>query len=232
MLVEICLEGIESVAAAAQGGANRIELCEHLACGGVTPSAGMIRAALDVFHGPVHVLLRPRPGSFRYTPRELDVLRRDVEFCRTSGVSGVVLGALLADGTIDLPATRSFVELARPLSVTFHRAFDETPDPDAALDSLLELGVDRILTSGGTARAIHSLPRLASWQTRAGHRLTILPGGGCTAQDLPSFSSSGLREAHFGSAAQRDGLTRADLVRQLVDTARALNTAETPPSSS
>ena len=226
MRLEICVEGVASALAAASGGADRIELCENLTVGGVTPSAGAIAVASERSAIPVHVLIRPRGGDFRYDAAEMDAIRRDVETAIGLGAAGVVLGVLRADRTIDMARMAPLIAAARPASVTFHRAFDMIVDPDAAIDSLVALGVDRVLTSGGAATAREGLPTLARLVERAAGRITILAGGRVTARDLPAFASAGLREAHVGSAACREGrATDADLVRSLIDAARRARVA-------
>jgi copper homeostasis protein len=221
MLVEICVEGIEGVAAAAIGGADRIEVCENLTVGGVTPSAGMVKEAVRVFPGPVHVLIRPRGGNFIPTNREGQVMLADIEHARRLGAAGVVVGILREDGAVDLERMRPLIEAARPMSVTFHRAFDKTPAPWEALGELIELGVERVLTSARAFRLRDGIETLAAWQAKVGPRLTILAGGGGTLGDIPALIRAGLSEAHFASAARRTGVTDATFVHELVTAARA-----------
>ena len=140
--IEICLTDIESALAAQAGGADRIELCDNLVQGGTTPSLGLMTEVRRRLHIAVHVIIRPRGGDFCYSAAEFAVMQHDVLAAKEIGVAGVVLGVLRPDGTIDKLRCRELMALARPLSITFHRAFDMTPDPFAALDDLLELGVD------------------------------------------------------------------------------------------
>ncbi len=140
MAVEICVGDLESALQAAQGGSDRIELCDNLAVGGTTPSAGTIAEACRRLDIPVHVLVRPRGGDFLPSPAELAAMRHDIETARSLGAAGVVFGILRRDGTIDREQTAKLVGLARPLGVTFHRAFDQTREPVPALDTLLALG--------------------------------------------------------------------------------------------
>ena len=128
-MVEICVGDLESALAAEQGGADRVELCDHLSVGGTTPSAGMIAEACRRLTIPVHVLIRPRAGDFVPSPAELATMRFDIEMARTLGAAGVVFGVLRPDATIDRDQTAALIELARPMSVTFHKAFDQTPEP-------------------------------------------------------------------------------------------------------
>jgi copper homeostasis protein len=214
--VEICVQGVPSALAAFEGGADRVELCENLAVGGVTPSIGAIGLACERLAIPVHVLIRPRGGLFVFDPDEAQVMRRDVAACRELGVAGVVIGALRPDHTIDRDLTAALLDLAGPMSVTFHRAFDQVADPFAALDLLLGLGIDRILTSAGAPSAREALPQLADLQQRAGASLTILAAGRVSEADVPALAASGLRELHAGSSVGPAGATDPARVRGLV----------------
>lgn len=221
LLVEICVQGIRSALAAAGGGADRIELCEDLSVGGVTPSAGVIALACERLTIPAHVLIRPRGGDFVFDRDEVEAMERDVETARSLGAAGVVVGALRGDGTIDVEVLRRLIERARPLSVTFHRAFDVMVDPVAAVETLMELGADRVLTSGQAATAREGLALLAALQRHAGDRLTILAGGRVGVEDVGPLHAAGLREIHVGSAAGAAGRTEAGAVRRVVAAARA-----------
>jgi copper homeostasis protein len=205
VLVEACVDAIDSALEAERGGAGRIELCGELLQGGVTPSAGLIGAvkARVAARIPVFVLVRPRTGDFLYDDDELDVMRRDIALCSSLGVAGVVLGALTTDGDVDVARLRSLVELARPMSVTFHRAFDFVRDLDRALDALVSLGVDRVLTSGGAATALEGAPALSRLVQRAGDRITVLAGGSITSANVADVvRASGVREVHVRGAEQ------------------------------
>ena len=140
IMVEICVGDLESALAAEQGGADRVELCDNLSVGGTTPSAGTIAEACRRLTIPVHVLIRPRAGDFVPSPAELAAMRFDIEMARTLGAAGVVFGVLRPDATIDRDQTAALVELARPMSVTFHKAFDQMPDPERALETLIDPG--------------------------------------------------------------------------------------------
>jgi copper homeostasis protein len=146
--LEICLESCEDAIAAQKGGAQRVELCDNLIEGGTTPSAGMIAMTREYRSIGLQVIIRPRGGDFCYSEIELDAMKYDIHHCKTLGVDGVVFGLLKSDGNIDYERTRELIEIARPMNVTFHRAFDMCKDPYQALEELIELGVDRILTSG------------------------------------------------------------------------------------
>src|SRR3954462_14794600 len=171
VLVEACVDAIDAALEAERGGAGRLELCGELLQAGVTPSAGLIAAGWDRVDIPLFVLVRPRTGDFLYTDDELDVMRRDIEQMKALGVDGVAIGALTAEGAVDEALMRSLIALARPMSVTFHRAFDFVRDQDAALESLLALGLDRVLTSGGAATAVEGAESIARMVRRVGDRM-------------------------------------------------------------
>lgn len=221
VVVELCVQGIESARAGEAGGADRIELCENLDVGGVTPSAGTIAVACRRLAIPIQILIRPRGGDFHYSDAEFAVMEHDIEVARSLGAAGVVLGVLQADGSVDRERTARLIAIARPLSVTFHRAFDAVPDPFAALDDLIALGVDRVLTSGGRDRAVIGIGRLADLHARAERRIILMAGGRIVRDDIPTILGSGLREIHIGSAACREGRTDPGLVHRLVAAARA-----------
>lgn len=197
VLVEACVDTVGSAVAAEVGGAGRVELCAELGEGGTTPGPGTIALARERVRIPLFVLVRPRAGDFLYDADEVEAMRRDVVFARGVGADGVVVGALTADGRVDAGVTRALVDAARPLAVTFHRAFDVARDQDEALDALLALGVDRVLTSGGAPSALAGAPRLAELVRRAGDRLAVLAGGGVRAEHAAALvAAAGVREVH------------------------------------
>ena len=154
MLIEACVDSVESAVAAENGGAERVELCAALLEGGLTPSAGAIALAREKLGIGLHVIIRPRGGDFLYTDGEHTVMLRDIDAAKKAGADGVVVGVLDANAQVDEARTRELVESARPMSITFHRAFDMTRDPLAALETLVDLGIDRILTSGREESAL------------------------------------------------------------------------------
>lgn len=197
VLVEACVDSVASSLAAERGGAQRLELCDALFDGGTTPSSGMIAACKKAVSIPIVVMIRPRGGGFVYSDDERDVMRRDVAHARDAGADGVAIGGLLSDGTIDTELTRALVDEARDLPVAFHRAFDFTPDLDAALESLARAGVRRILTSGGAPTATEGAARIAELVRQAGSRLTVIAGGGIRDNNVRGLVSvSGVREVH------------------------------------
>lgn len=208
LLIEACVDGLPSALAAEAGGAGRLELCSGLAEGGVTPSAGLIEMVRERVALPLFVLIRPRGGDFLYDADEFEVMRRDVATAGLLGADGVVLGVLQANGTIDAERTAVLVEAARPLDVTFHRAFDFTRDADEALDRLIALGVDRVLTGGQAARAVDGVATLARLVQRAAGRIGILAGGGIRPDNVKKVvQASGVTEVHLrGAGAVKSGM--------------------------
>jgi copper homeostasis protein len=199
--VEACVDTVASSRAAVRAGAGRLELCAALSDGGTTPSAGTIAAVKAAVDVPVVVLVRPRGGSFVHDASEIDVMRRDIAHACDAGADGVSLGVLAADGTIDAEAMARCVEAAGGRPVTCHRAFDATPDPFAALETLRALGVARILTSGGGRTAWDGAATLAALVRAAGPALTIVAGGGVRAGHVAALvRASGVSEVHLWGA--------------------------------
>lgn len=209
LVLEVCLESVADVLAAQAGGADRVELCADLVEGGTTPSAGTIRLAVQEARIPVMVMIRPRGGDFLYSDLELAVMLEDIRFARDCEAHGVVCGALTADGRIDVARTARLVEAARPLRVTFHRAFDMTRDPRAALATLIDLGVDRVLTSGQQAAAPQGLGLIRQLIEEAGDRIVVMPGAGIEEHNIREVAAqTGATELHFAAFAKNEsGMT-------------------------
>lgn len=205
MIFEICVDSVEGVQAARDAGAGRVELCASLLEGGITPSRGMIKAARAVAGIKLHVIIRPRGGDFLFSDAEFAAMAADIETAKAEGADGIVIGQLTADGLVDVKRTRELMALARPMAVTFHRAFDMTPDPFAALETLIDLGVDRVLTSGQEASVLEGLPLIAELVKRAGDRIIIMPGGGITPRNVERIVTAARpKEIHF-AALQLEG---------------------------
>ncbi len=198
-LLEICVETLEAALAAERGGADRIELCENLAVGGVTPHLALMRATRSQINIPIFAMIRPRGGDFFYTADEVERMRSDILMAKECGMDGVVFGLLNADQLVDVDRTRELVELARPLPGTFHRAFDETPDLRAALEGVIVSGAARILTCGGNGDAEKGSAIVAQLVKTAGSRIEIVAGGGINAANLEGvLQRSHAREIHSG----------------------------------
>jgi len=199
VIIEVCVDSVVSAEAAERGGAHRVELCSDLLEGGVTPSIGLLEAVRSKLSIGVHPIIRPRPGDFCYTPEEFDIMRRDIEAAKTAGADGVVLGILQSAGNVDIERTRALVELARPLSVTFHRAFDMSADIFRALEDVCSTGADRLLTSGGEQSCLQGADAVASLVKAARGRITIMAGGGIGHSNASTIiERSGVTEIHVG----------------------------------
>lgn len=197
--VEVCVDTAEGLQQAVLGGADRVELCSALALGGLTPSPGLMRLAAQV-GVPVVAMVRPRAGGFVPGPGEMAQMETDIAAARAAGLAGVVLGASLPDGRLDGDAMARLIGAAKGMEVVLHRAFDLCPDPEAALEQAVSLGVTRILTSGGQARAEDGLPLISRLIARAAGRIAILPGSGITAANVGRFLAAGAREIHASCA--------------------------------
>lgn len=201
-LIELCVEGIDGAVAAAEGGADRVELCASLIEGGITPSLGTIRAAVAAVKIPVMVMVRPRGGDFLYSAREFETMLADVEAIRATGAAGVVFGCLTPDGAIDEARTAALVQAAGPLDTTVHRAFDMTADPHEALEALIRCGARRVLTSGQRPRGIDGAPLLAKLVQQSAGRIIILGCGDLDEATIgPVRHAAGLAEMHFSAPA-------------------------------
>lgn len=197
VLVEACVESAASALVAEGAGVGRIELCANLVEGGTTPGPGTMALAAERLRVPCFVMIRPRGGDFCYSADELDIMRRDIAAAKRAGVGGVVFGCLSPEGIIDVEATTALIDHARPLPVTFHRAFDLTRDPREALETLLTLGVDRLLTSGQQNQVTDALPLVADLVRTAGTELVVMPGGGINAGNVARvIEATGAREVH------------------------------------
>ena len=204
MTLEVCAYSFESCLTAQTVGAGRIELCGGLAEGGTTPSAGLIQLARQHLTIPLYVMIRPRGGDFLYTDTELAVMKADIEIAKTMGADGIVLGLLQADGRVDTEHTRQLVELAHPLPVTFHRAFDMTRDPLEALDAVIRTGAVRILTSGQQPTAEAGLPLLRQLVQQAAGRIEIMAGAGVNATNAGALIEAGVDSLHLSGSTKHD----------------------------
>jgi copper homeostasis protein len=197
ILVEAAVETLEEAMAAERAGADRIELCANLTEGGTTPSDGLIGAVIDQTKLPVVVMIRPRGGGFVYSDDEIGAMTRDIELAGERRISGIVTGALTSDRHIDIEHTRTLVNAAAGLPVTFHRAFDSTRSLPDALEQLIQIGVSRVLTSGGAATALEGAATIAALVDQARAWISIIAGGGVREYNVRDVvAQTGAREVH------------------------------------
>jgi copper homeostasis protein len=200
MKLEICANSYQSALNAQKAGAHRIELCSELSVGGITPSYGLIKQVIDTLSIAVFVLIRPRSGNFTYSEEEFDIMKHDIQLCKNLGCAGIVSGVLNKDNTIDIERTQELIELSKPLEFTFHRAFDCVENPQEALEQLINLGVERVLTSGLEASAEKGLELLKQLKEHVNGRITILPGSGINLQNAKLFKDAGFLEIHLSAS--------------------------------
>lgn len=228
MVLEICANSLPSALAAEAGGADRVELCDNMAEGGTTPSYGTILKARDILNIQVYPIIRPRGGDFLYSDIEFDLMWKDIELCKKTGCDGVVIGLLNADGSIDKKRTKLLVELAWPLGVTFHRAFDRCADPFQAMEDIIDCGCERILTSGQQPTATEGAELIAQLVEKAGGRIAIMPGSGVRENNMAELVRS-TRATEYHSTAKSIVKSKMQFKNKLVmdNEALELNISET-----
>lgn len=205
MQIEIVVYNIESALKAFEGGADRIELCDNPGEGGTTPSYGVIELVRQNVALDVYVMIRPRGGDFHYSSYEYHAMKRDISQCQKLSVDGVVFGVLNPDGTIDKKRCKELISQARPLKVTCHRAFDMTKDPFQALEDCIEVGFDRILTSGQQPQAAKGAELIGELIKKASGRIAIMPGSGVNEETVTEIiRKSGATEIHFSATGSRE----------------------------
>lgn len=196
--LEICVDSVESAIEAQNAGADRIELCNNLMEGGTTPGPGTISSARNNLTIALNVIIRPRGGDFLYSDIDYDIMRRDIDMCGENGVNGIVLGMLEPDGSIDVDRTAKLIGFARPMSATFHRAFDMCKDPFKGLEDVIASGADRLLTSGQKNKADEGTDLIRELIVKAGNRIIIMPGSGINAENITRILlNTGAREFHL-----------------------------------
>lgn len=201
VLIEVCVDSVASAVAAQRGGAQRVEVCSDLLEGGITPSLGLLERVRSSVSIPVHAIIRPRGGDFCYSGEEFEIMRRDIAIAKAAGADGVVLGVLDVAGRVDIPRTRSLIEVARPMSVTFHRAFDVSADLRQSLEDVCSTGADRLLTSGGEPDSLQGIETISELVKASAGRIQIMAGGGITAKNvLQILQNTGISEIHVGLA--------------------------------
>ena len=196
MIIEVCANSYESAINAEQGGADRIELCKDLHIDGLTPTYEIAKKTIDKLKIPVFILIRPREGDFNYSNEEFELMKADIMKFKEMGCKGIVSGVLNEDKTVDLGRTKELVELTRPLEFTFHRAFDKIINPIKGLEELIEIGSNRILTSGQEDLAINGIKLIEKLIKIAANRITIMPGSGVKSANIKEFISIGSNEIH------------------------------------
>ncbi len=206
--IEICVDSVESAVNAQAAGANRIELCNSLFEGGTTPSSGIVSSARENLSIDLHVIIRPRGGDFLYSDLEYDIMRRDIDICGEYGVDGIVIGMLRPDGEIDVERTAKLIDLARPMTATFHRAFDMCADPLHGLQDVISSGSSRLLTSGQNNLAVEGIELIKKLVQKAGTKLIIMPGSGINESNIEQIArSTGATEFHLsGREATESGM--------------------------
>jgi copper homeostasis protein len=196
-IIEIATSDFLTTRSAVDGGADRIELCANLAEGGTTPSYAQIKKCRESFDIVLFPIIRPRGGDFLYTKDEFEIMKNDIKLCKEVGCEGIVIGLLNMDGTIDMTRTSELIELAYPLDVTFHRAFDRCKDPFAALEELIEIGCQRILTSGQKPTVSEGVDLIAELNKKADDRIIIMPGSGVRKENIKMLAEkTGCIEFH------------------------------------
>lgn len=236
--LEICVDSIESAVNAQVAGADRVELCDNLAEGGTTPSYGTIVSARANLSADMNVIIRPRGGDFLYSDPEYDIMRRDIEICGEIGADGIVIGILRSDGTIDIERTAKLVEIAYPMTVTFHRAFDMCCDPVKALNDIIAAGAERLLTSGQKDKAPAGVELISKLICQAGSHIIIMPGSGIDETNIKmvaietgahEFHLTGRKSVDSGMKYRKDGIAMGgypvipEYLRKVADTERIKN---------
>ncbi|MFC9559149.1 copper homeostasis protein CutC [Agromyces sp. NPDC056965] len=202
--IEIAVQDAGGTAVAMAAGADRVELCSALVTGGLTPSIGTVLESVEAARGlghdaVVHVLVRPRAGGFVYDAREVSAMVRDIRALRSTGIAGVVIGAMRPDGTVDERVVAELIAAAEGLHTTFHRAIDTVPRPSELIETVAALGVSRVLTSGAAGRSIEGLDELAAMHEAAAGRVEVMAGGGVAAVDIPALLDAGLAAVHLSA---------------------------------
>ena len=204
--IEACIGTLQSGLEAEKGGANRVELCDNLAEGGTTPSAALIQMTKERLKIPAAVMIRPRHGDFLYSDLEFEIMKKDIEFCKTVGVEAVVFGLLTPEGNIDCERTKQLVESAGNMQVCFHRAVDLSNDYLKAIEQIIDCGCHRILTSGGANKAVEGFENIRKAQELYGNKIEIMVGSGINAENVSKFHSVGIRNFHLSGKVQIDSL--------------------------
>ncbi|MEI6764216.1 MAG: copper homeostasis protein CutC [Bacteroidota bacterium] len=206
-MIEVPVFSVESAIAAMKGGAGRLEVCSGFPEGGTTPSFGLLTLIKEKVNIPVHAMIRPRGGDFLYSEYEFEIMKRDTMHCRSLGIEGVVFGILLPNGDVDVERCKTLVEFARPMSVTFHRAFDRCREPFIALNTLVDCGFNRLLTSGQAVTADKGTDLIVDLIKDAGNSLIVMPGAGVNEKNIGMIAkTTGAVEFHLSGKVKQDSL--------------------------
>lgn len=215
-ILEIACFNIESCLLAQQSGAERIEFCADYSVGGVTPNYHDILKVREILHIPLHVIIRPRGGDFNYSENEIDVMKKDIEFCKANNINGVVFGVLTSDKKINRTINKELVDLAENMSTTFHRAIDECSDIQEAINDIVSLGFKRVLTSGGKLNASEGMDILKDCQNTFREKIIIIPGGGIRHNNLKELiQETNCKEYHSAAILNNSELINTEEVKQL-----------------
>ncbi|CCN34791.1 putative Cytoplasmic copper homeostasis protein cutC [Vibrio nigripulchritudo SO65] len=202
--LEVCIDNLESLQNALEGGATRIELCSSLSLGGLTPSAGLMKQASRLSSVPVYAMIRPRQGDFLFNEADVECMLDDIEMAKDAGMDGIVIGALTADGQIDMETCEKLVSAADRMGITFHRAIDQCRDVEQAIERIIELGCERVLTSGQAKDALSGIDMLRKMRDLAGDKLNIMVGAGVNAQNVSQIlDETGSSEVHLSGKSSR-----------------------------
>lgn len=227
LLFEVCANGLASALAAQKSGAGRIELCEALELGGLTPSFGSLQLVRTSVQIPVRVLIRPRPGDFHYSEAEQSVMLKDIELVRKMGFEGIVIGALNRENMPDLVVLNRIVDAAQGLRLTFHRAIDESADPLEALQIVMDSGFDCVLTSGAQATALQGVSTISRMVRLAQDHIVVMAGGGVRPDNIKLIlDETGVSAIHFSAAAKRATAVGADQLSERTGLALGYSTSD------
>lgn len=219
-LLEIACFNLDSALIAQASGADRIELCENYSLGGITPTPSIILQAKKQITIPIHVIIRPRGGNFLYKESEISEMKKNILFCKENKVNGIVFGVLNSQNEIDLKICKELISLAKPMSVTFHRAIDSCHNIERSIEQLIELGVDRVLTSGGKGNCIDNLSTLKDLQAKLGTKIKIMPGGGIRSTNISEIAKiTNTNEFHSAALLKGEAIANENeikLMKQLI----------------
>ena len=223
MILEVCANSYESAINAEKGGAHRIELCENLSVGGLTPNFELAKKVINELNIPVFILIRPRDGNFNYSNEEFEKIKKDIILFKDLGCKGIVSGILTKDKNIDIKKTKELIELSRPLEFTFHRAFDEVNNPKEALNQLVELKADRILTSGQEKTAIEGIEMIKKLAVLSKNKIKIMPGSGINSANITEFTKLDINEIHGSFSKKEENNKSISNINMIMNCVKLIN---------